>query len=93
MDGFGRPIAIHLQDPIIWKPVIKPRTFEYNQLYRDDISDILNDYKKLFKEEEIYSPKEKDDPDYILVYNNQRYAGATNERVRKFHYFTRTDFR
>ncbi len=94
MDGFGRPIAIHLQDPIIYKPVIKERVFSYNELYKDDISDLINDYEKLFDIEEIKDiQKVAEKPDYLLVKDNHKLAGVTRERVRKFHFFTRSDYR
>ena len=91
-DGFGRPVALHLQDPIIYKPVVKPRKFDMHPLYRDDITDLMNDYEKLLQE----LPPVKDeaeDPDYLLVYNNYKYAGVTRDRVRKHHFFLTSDFR
>lgn len=90
-DGLNNPIALHLQDPIIWKPVIKSR--RYNEtVYNNDLTELFEDYKKLFDEPIFYERQERE-PDYILVYQHQRLAGATFDKVRKHHFFTRTDFR
>lgn len=92
LDGFGRPVAIHLQDPIIYKPVVKRPTYSKSSFY-DDVTEILNDYSKIFDTDEYKEKKEAEVPDYLLVYNNQRIAGVTREKVRKFHFFSRSDFR
>ncbi len=92
MDGFGRPIAVHLQDPIIIKPIVKKRKYTRGGIY-SDVEDILNDYEKLLDNEIYADSKEEDDADYLLLYNNKRFAALTRERARKFHYFTRSDFR
>lgn len=89
-DGFNRPVAVHLQDPIIWKPVIKPRKYDNHDLYDDDITELITDFSNYLKEP---IQKEQEIPDYLLVYNNRKFASATRDRVRKFHFFTRSDFR
>lgn len=93
-DKLNRPISLHLADPIIYKPVIKKRKYDkiYNSIYKDDITELLNDYNNLYNFEEPVEI-EKEEPDYLLVYNNHRYAGVSRDVVRKFHFFTKSDFR
>lgn len=90
-DRFGYPKAIHLQDPIIWKPVIKKRRY-FEGLENPDLSELLKDYEKLYGMPEFYETPPENDVDYLLVYQNQKLAGATRDVIRKFHYFTRSDF-
>ncbi|MGE5679487.1 MAG: hypothetical protein ACM34K_01280, partial [Bacillota bacterium] len=91
MNGLGDPVAIHLQDPTIYKPILKTRKYDQT-IYRDDITELLNDYENLYNEP-IFTNVEKEEPDYLLVYQNHLYAAVTRDRVRKHHFFVRSDFR
>lgn len=87
----GRPMGIHLQDPIIYKPVIKrPR---YSNFLRDHELDQL--IEQIEQETGGLSDDidEIVDPDYLLVYQGKKIAGVDWNRVRKFHFFTQSDFR
>jgi hypothetical protein len=88
-DSFGTPVAIHLQDPIIYKPVIKPIQY-YNQ-YPEAIDKLLENFEKLY-DQEFRSLAKNDIPDFLLIYNNQRIAQASIDYVRKFHFFVRSQF-
>ncbi|HEX2868704.1 MAG TPA: hypothetical protein VHO03_16810 [Ignavibacteriales bacterium] len=92
VNGLGDPVAIHLQDPIIYKPIIKPRKYD-TAIYRDDVTELLNNYEKLYGEPAFTESMQQDDPDYLLVYQNQLFAAVTRDRVRKHHFFVRSDFR
>jgi hypothetical protein len=91
-DGLDRPIAIQLDDPIIWKPVIKKRRAPiiYNKGI-DPLQAYIEDYETMLTGK--LKMAEDDEPDYLLVYNERRYAAATREVIRKHHFFTRSDFR
>lgn len=91
-DGIGRPHGIQLQDPLIWKPIVKdPRNTNF---YADE--DELQPYIDNFETAEageIAFTEVDDDYDYLLIYENQRKAAATRDIVRKHHFFVRSDFR
>lgn len=89
-DGLGNPLAIHLQDPIIYKPIIKQR--RYQESYGDDVKALLDSYESLYNEP-LFTQHRPEDPDYLLVYQNHLHAAVTRDRVRKHHFFVRSDFR
>jgi len=88
-NGFGEPIAIHLQDPIIYKPVVKGRRYS-DLVLQSDFSQLIKQYEQLYNES--LRNYEQEQPDYLLIYRGQKIAGATNDVVRKFHFFTRSMF-
>lgn len=90
-DGFGQPVAIHLQDPIIYKPVVKESRFNTFLSQDAELTALLEDYERLYGEK-INVNKPNTQPDYLLIYKDQKVAGATREVVRKFHFFTRSMF-
>lgn len=92
MNGMGDPVAVHLQDPVIYKPIIKPRKYDQTA-YNSDITELLNDYEKLYNEPAFIQNTEEESPDYLLVYRDKPYAAVTRDRVRKHHFFVRSDFR
>lgn len=97
-DGLGRVVAIHLQDPIIYKPVIKERRFRNNpSLYtQDDISLLLRKFEEVLpnkRDDFVQEQLNPEDIDYLLVYQNRKIAGVTADTVRKFHFFLRSSFR
>lgn len=95
-DGLGDPIAVHLQDPIIYKPVLKKsRVYpnwrgeeDYMTPYLENWEEMVTGKHALIDEDEL--PVE---PDFVLHYNNRRLGATTDYNVRKFHFFTRSDFR
>ena len=91
-DGLGRPISVQLDDPIIWKPVIKKSRLPqiYNQKI-DPLQAWIEDYESMLTGK--LKAVEDEEPDYLLIYNERRYAAATKEIIRKHHFFTRSDFR
>jgi len=89
-DGLGNPVSVHLQDPIIYKPVIKP--VRYANILNNDLTELLENYERLYDEDLSSLREEEDIPDYILVYNNKRIALANRDYVRKFHFFVRSKF-
>jgi len=91
-DGLGRLLSIHLQDPMLYKPVIKQSRMR--SIYdRHDaiIEDYLKDYSLMYEGEKKLD--EDIEPDYLLIYQNRRIAGVTSDVLRKYHMFTRTNFR
>ncbi|MHB8871958.1 MAG: hypothetical protein ACYC5G_05895, partial [Candidatus Doudnabacteria bacterium] len=90
-DGLGTPIAIQLEDPMIWKPVIKKRRSPIAFSQNDPLQAWLEDYETMLVGDT--KALEIDEPDYLLIHNERRYAAATRETVRKNHFFTRSDFR
>ncbi len=89
-NGLGKTIAVHLTDPIIWKPVIKER--KYEDSIGDDLTEIIDDFEKIF-DIKSYRSQTEDVPDYLLVYRGHKFAGVNRDIVRKFHYFTQSDFK
>lgn len=90
-DGLGTPIAIQIEDPMIWKPVIKKRRSPIAFLQDDPLQAWLEDYETMLVGDT--KALEIEEPDYLLIHNERRYAAATRETVRKNHFFTRSDFR
>ena len=90
-DGLGAPIAVQLEDPMIWKPVIKKRRSPIAFLQDDPLQSWLEDYETMLVGDT--KALEIDEPDYLLIHNERRYAAATRETLRKNHFFTRSDFR
>lgn len=90
-DGLGTPIAVHLQDPLIYKPVIKKRKARITNLIIDPLEDWLEDYETMLTGET--KAEDIEEPDYLLIYNEHRYAAVTRDIVRKNHFFTRSDYR
>jgi len=96
-NSFDKVLGMHIQDPILYKPIIKPRKFNDFQIYQNDISDLITDYQKVlnFHEQDnfINIDEQQEEPDYLLIYQNRRYGAVTREKVRKFHHFVRSDFK
>lgn len=86
----GRPMGIHLQDPIVFKPVIKPPRYT-NYLRDHELDQLIEQLEKDNKIEDDL--QEIVDPDYLLVYQNKKIAGVDWNRVRKFHFFVQSDFK
>ncbi len=95
-NNLGRPLAIQLQDPILWKPVIKKRRAINMSLWEETdgaVSEWLKDYETMILGEKAFMNKPVEEPDYLLIHENQRLAAADSDWVRKFHFFTRSDYR
>jgi hypothetical protein len=94
-DRSGKPIAIHAQDPIIYKPVIKPQQYTRGISYGgDEITEVLKNYERLYGiQEKKKGVFDFDDyPDYVLIYQGQKIAVANRDFVRKHHFFVRSKF-
>ncbi len=90
-DGGGRLLSLHLQDPILYKPVIKRSRIKSIHDAEDKIlEEALKDYTSIYIDDKLSDKKE---PDYLLVYNNRRIAGLTRDVIQKLHMFSNTDFR
>jgi len=87
-DGFDNPVAIHLQDPVLFKPVVKKQRYT-NHIIGSDTQELIDELESIvgkgIKEE---GPIE---PDYLLVYQNIKLAGVTRDKVMKSHFFLRSD--
>jgi hypothetical protein len=93
-DGLGDPIAIHLQDPIIYKPVLKQTRIHPDWRLGDDfMTPYMENWEEMVTGKRAFLDEENVEPDYVLHYNNRRLGAATDYNVRKFHFFTRSDFR
>lgn len=90
-DNLGTPISMQLEDPMIWKPVIKKRRAPIAFLQDDPLEAWLKDYETMLVGDK--KALEIEEPDYLMIHNERRYAAATRETVRKNHFFTRSDFR
>lgn len=94
-DGLGKPLAIRLDDPILWKPVIKKRRMMNIHGYSQEevLNEWIKDYETMITGELAIPADAEVEPDYIYEFRGQRLGSATTYNVRKFHFFTRTDFR
>lgn len=91
-DKFGEPLALHLTDPILIKPIIRERKYPS---YNDQEELYMQEYLKNFEPyyHNMLAADEEQEKDYLLIYNGKRIAALTREDVRKHHFFTRTAFR
>lgn len=93
-DGLGFPLAMHLQDPIIYKPVLKKKTLA---TIRDEDMEALNSFLGGHSEmqlgENIFKKEGENLPDYVGIYNNTEFAELTRDNLIKSHFFIRSDFR
>lgn len=89
-DDLGKPLALHLGDPITVKPIIKQRKYPS---YTDGVDNMLEDYLRSYEPYYMDVIAAEKEPDYLLIYNNHRMAALTMDEVKKHHFFTRTMFR
>jgi len=92
-NGLGEPQGIHIQDPQIVKPVIKKSRI-YPNLQRLDetfLTPYLENSNNMLSGEAKFT--EEEEPDYIYNYKDYTFAATTDYVTRKFHFFTRSDFR
>lgn len=92
-DRNGKPVAVHVQDPILYKPVVKPAQYA-GMLYGDDeITEALKNFESLYGVQAIENNLlTQEYPDYVLVYQGQKIAVADRNYVRKHHFFVRSRF-
>lgn len=90
-NGLGDPLAIHIQDPMLYKPVIKKRRAPVTFDRGNPLEEYLRDYETMITGE--LKLEEDDEPDYLLIHNQQRLAGVYLDDVRKHHFFIRSDYR
>lgn len=93
-DGYGCPLALHLQDPVIYKPTIKKRSL--NHIKSDEmeaLSAMLGDYSEMQLGENVFAEEKDNYPDYIGIYNNIEFAQLTRDQLFKSHFFVQSDFR
>lgn len=86
-NGLGKVVGVHLQDPILFKPVIKKPKYKGGIKY-EEIDELIHLLGKHPEEQ-----KQAAEPDYLLIYRDQLIAGLDSNRLRKAHFFTKTDFR
>lgn len=95
-DGLGDPLAVHLQDPKIYKPVIKKSRIYPNWRGEEDyMNPYIENWEAMVTGKYAFIDEEEEplEPDYVLQFNNQRFGATTDYYVRKAHFFTRSDFR
>lgn len=93
-DGFGKPIAIHAQDPTIWKPVVKKRRYaSLDDEEIDALSKMLEEHTIFRFGENIFEEDNDNTPDYIGEYGGYEFAHLTRENLIKSHFFVQSSFR
>ncbi len=96
-NGLRDTIALHLADPIIYKPVVKQRKYRNMLSSGQDEFDMftggMQNYETLMFDNPEFFQNTNEEPDYLLIYKDRRIAGVTREAIEKHHFFTRTDFR
>ena len=93
-DGLGSPLAMHLQDPVIYKPVIKKKTLATIRDHDiEALSEMLGDYSKMQLGENIFEQEGERLPDYVGTYANYEFAELTRDNLIKSHFFIKSDFR
>jgi hypothetical protein len=92
-DGLYIPKSIHIQDAILYKPVVKKRRTHISFLNtgEDELTEEISEEFKRLNGLEI--DEEQKEPDYLMIYKDQLIAPYSNEIIRKHHFFTRSDFR
>lgn len=98
-NGLNQPLGMHIMDPVLYKPVIKKRKFDYriyneNNQVEEALAAFTKDYELMLTGDpiakEIIKQKEAD---YVLVYQNNEIGGFTSDQIKKHHFFKRTDMR
>lgn len=87
----GRPMGLHLQDPMLFKTVVKPPRYR-NYLRDHELDELIEELEKDAHVESDINDNDID-PDYMLVYQNKYIAGVDWNRVRKHHFFVQSDFK
>lgn len=95
-NALRRPIAIHLADPRMFKPIIPDRGQIKTATFNDMKEDIFLEPDDEFMKYAMNIGDEnarKDKPAYLLIHEGRRIMGVNRKLVRKHHFFTRSDFR
>ena len=88
----GEPLSLHLQDPLLVKPVIKHSTIHQSIRQRENIiAESLRDYDTFLFGQGIN--RKEIEPDYLMEYQNQELAYFTSDFLRKHHSNIRSDFK
>jgi hypothetical protein len=89
------PIAVHIADPRMFKPIIPERgqirTATFDDMKQDLFLDPDDEFMKATFN--ISNNDDKDKPAYLLIHEGRRVLGVNRKLVRKHHFFTRSDFR